>query len=407
MTNLLVNPGFEGKYQPWQGQADIMMAEGWLPFWVPQSPSDEPWRNRPPAYWAGTGAPFIRAGQTAQVCSTPWGTHIGGVMQTIPVTPGQRLRLRAYGFAWSTDTDTLGQSADPGNVRMKVGIDPTGGSTPFEPTVVWSVERSVYDQYDAGFVVETIATHPAATVFLLSAPELPRKHNDIFWDDASLELVQDVLLLPAEIPVDGLEMLFTGATQLGQPVGICVACRRSLQNIVVRVSGPAGGVDVRQVAVSTVGMGYSWQWEFVPSIEGPYTITASADGADPVTTTIRIAGAGMGLERMPQGNLSTRGKPRAQYERTYVLMPPDANTEWVAAVVESGILMERRFTLGFNRDDAGIGDLDRRTVIVVNPSAWPEPIEAWFALWYPGVSIHMVSAASPEDLRMALRTISV
>lgn len=403
MTNLLANPGFEGKYQPWQGQAEVMMAEGWLPFWVPQGPSDETWRNRPPAYWAAMGARLVRAGQTAQVCSTPWGTHIGGVMQTIPVSPGQRLRLKAYGFAWSTDADTPGQSSDPGNVRMKIGIDPAGGSTPFGPAVVWSVERSVYDQYDAGFTVETIATHPAVTVFLLSAPEMPRKHNDVFWDDASLEVVQDVYLLPEETSGDGLDLVFTGETQqVGQPVGVRVTGRRLLQNMLVCVSNPAGSVSVRQIGVAASGPGYAWQWEFVPDVEGPYTVTASADGVDTVGTTIRISGGVTGSEPMPRGVLSTRGRPRAQYERTYILMPPDANREWVSAVVESGILIENRWSLGFNRDDAGIGDLDKRTVIVVNPSAWPEPIEAWFALWYPGVAVRMVSAASPEDLRIAL-----
>lgn len=403
MTNLLVNPGFEGRYQPWQGQAEVMLAEGWLPFWVPQSPSDEPWRNRAPAYWPATGSRLVRAGQTAQVCSTPWGTHIGGVMQTISVIPGQRLRLKAHGFAWSTDADTAGQSTDPGNVRMKIGIDPAGGSTPFGSSVVWSVERSVYDQYDAGFTVETIATHPAVTVFLLSAPEMPRKHNDVFWDDASLEVLQDVYLLPAETSSNGLELVFTEATQqVGQPVGVHVACRRLLQNMLVCVSGPEGGVSVRQVGVATDGPGYSWQWEFVPAVAGPYTVTASADGVDAVTTTIRIAGDVTGPELLPPGYSSARGKPRAQYERTYILMPPDANMEWVLAVIESGILMERRWSLGFSRDDAGIGDLDNRTVIAINPDAWPEPVEAWFALWYPGVTVRAVPAASPEELRIAL-----
>jgi hypothetical protein len=86
-------------------------------------------------------------------------------------------------------------------------------------------------------------------------------------------------------------------------------------------------------------------------------------------------------------------------------MPPDTSREWMLAVLESGVLEERRWSLGFSRDDAGVGDLDKRTVIAVNPSAWPEPVETWFALWYPGVVVRSVVAGSPDELGVALRAL--
>jgi len=406
MTNLLANPGFEGQYQPWQGQTEVMVAGGWLPFWIPQNEADEAWRNRRPVYWAGLGARnprFVRAGQTAQVYSSPWGTHIAGLMQTISVKPGQRLRFKAYGYAWSTDADTLGTSTNPGHVRMKVGIDPTGGTTPFASTVVWSVERAVYDHYDAGFTVEAIATHPSVTVFLLSAPEWPRKHNDVYWDDASMEVIYGETELVDEAVDDAAVLLLTRETQqVGAPVVARVKCPHLLNNVRLQVSGPSGIISPRQRGVSSTEREHVWRWEFDPVVEGPYTATVNSDEYDAITATILI-GTGITTGGLVSQSIPhERGKPRTQYERTYILMPPGADREWQEAVLDSGVLLERGWTMGFNRDDAGIGDLDRRTVVVVNPSAWPEPIEAWFDRWYPGVNLRPVSVASPDALRVAL-----
>jgi hypothetical protein len=98
-----------------------------------------------------------------------------------------------------------------------------------------------------------------------------------------------------------------------------------------------------------------------------------------------------------------RGKPREQYERTYVLLPPDADAAWAQAVVQ-GAWDAKRFTIGSSADDAGIGDLDTRRVIAVNPQNWPGPqtLEAFFAKYYPGVEYVPVTASSPQDLAQKL-----
>ncbi len=94
-----------------------------------------------------------------------------------------------------------------------------------------------------------------------------------------------------------------------------------------------------------------------------------------------------------------RGKPRVQYERTYVLLPPDADAAWAQAVVE-GLWDTTRFTIGGSADDAGIGDLDARRVVAVNPSNWPGPqtLEEFFKKHYPGVEYVAVTASTPDDL---------
>lgn len=66
-----------------------------------------------------------------------------------------------------------------------------------------------------------------------------------------------------------------------------------------------------------------------------------------------------------------RGQPRVQYHRRYVLLPGSAGPEWATAVAEASYGQNPGdFTVGKSADDAGIGDLERRTVIVVNPEEW-------------------------------------
>lgn len=99
-----------------------------------------------------------------------------------------------------------------------------------------------------------------------------------------------------------------------------------------------------------------------------------------------------------------RGTPRVPYERTYVLLPPQADQAWAEAVVMA-TWDTRRFTVGGSADDAGIGDLPVRRVIAVNPEGWPGDLAAFFAKHYPGVALVPVSAESPEELAEILRTL--
>jgi hypothetical protein len=100
------------------------------------------------------------------------------------------------------------------------------------------------------------------------------------------------------------------------------------------------------------------------------------------------------------------GLPRVQYERTYVLLPPHADANWARAVV-SGSWEDRKFTIGGSADDAGIGDLDVRRVIAVNPDRWPsgQTLQAFFARYYPGVEYYPLQVASPEELRIRLESL--
>jgi len=101
-----------------------------------------------------------------------------------------------------------------------------------------------------------------------------------------------------------------------------------------------------------------------------------------------------------------RGQPRVQYERTYVLLPPSADTAWMRAVVES-TWDQRRYTIGGSADDAGVGDLDVRRVIAINPQEWQgdQSLEEFYVQYYPGVEYRAITAATPEELAQKLASL--
>lgn len=92
-----------------------------------------------------------------------------------------------------------------------------------------------------------------------------------------------------------------------------------------------------------------------------------------------------------------RGLPRVQYERTVVLLPPNAGLELVRTVTDAAYVY--RSTVGSSADDAGVADLDKRVVVAVNPSGWPTDLESFFKQFYPGVEYYAVTGTNDYQLR--------
>jgi murein DD-endopeptidase MepM/ murein hydrolase activator NlpD len=103
------------------------------------------------------------------------------------------------------------------------------------------------------------------------------------------------------------------------------------------------------------------------------------------------------LDPLPVG----RGEPRVDYARTYVLLPPNAGTEWARAVVDA-TWQAHRLTVGGSADDAGLGDLSQRRVIAINPNNWNGDLETFFVQHYPGVIYCALEAERPDVLIDAL-----
>lgn len=102
-----------------------------------------------------------------------------------------------------------------------------------------------------------------------------------------------------------------------------------------------------------------------------------------------------------------RGAPRVQYARTFVLLPNDCTAEeinaYIAALLAAGYV-EKRWTIGFSADDAGIGDLDVRRIIAIDPQRWSDDLREFFAREYPGTE-YLAVVSGGRGLAVTLRTI--
>jgi LysM repeat protein len=196
-TNLLFNGGFEGTYvAPLPGNDNINVAGGWVPYWLQGSPYDNArgFKLQPEYKGAFThDYPYtrVRSGALAQQYFHSYGAFVGGVLQEVNVPRNTRLRFTAWGQAWSClwyHRCPQAQSWRPAPMYMRIGIDPTGGTDWTSANIVWSEYASPYDAYQL-FTVEANAAGTRATVFLYAAPEWPNDDNDVYWDDAVLEVV--------------------------------------------------------------------------------------------------------------------------------------------------------------------------------------------------------------------------
>jgi len=175
-------------------------------------------------------------------------------------------------------------------------------------------------------------------------------------------------------------------------VVVVAACEQGLSNVKLTASKPDGSVLPRgPVQVGKVGDLHTWTYELSPvQVRGVYELRFTADDVPDLVQTMLVQ----------------TGLPRAQYERTYVLLPPDADAEWAKVIVEE-TWNEKRFTVGSSADDAGIGDLDVRKIIAINAGHWssagdpqdPQDLIDFYKENYPGVELVCLTAETPEQLR--------
>jgi LysM repeat protein len=185
--NLLTNPGFEDPYITIGGDQTVQVAQGWTPWHVPRGANDPTFANSAPEYYpTAPDSTRIHSGSNAQLISSFFATHTGGVYQRVTnVTAGAQLQLHVFAYIWSSTLDDVGKSEQNGGVNFQVGIDPTGGTDGTSPNVIWSQPVSEYDTY-SDYSVSATASGSAVTVFTRSTISFPVKNNNIYLDDASL-----------------------------------------------------------------------------------------------------------------------------------------------------------------------------------------------------------------------------
>ena len=205
--NLLNNPSFEhpyGAYNPPGGHGDCQWgpcnsaqtAAGWTPYWRPGYESQTDTIVMPeykPADPIFTDPLRVRTGNAAQVYFTVWTTHQAGFYQQVEVEAGKAYCYSVWAHSWSAnDNDDAYSGPEYGNLRQRVGIDPTGGTDWQSGGIAWGEFRVQPDIYQP-FVVTATAQSDVITVYAYSENEWAVEHNDTYWDDAYLGEVEPVL----------------------------------------------------------------------------------------------------------------------------------------------------------------------------------------------------------------------
>ncbi len=204
---LLINPGFEDPFVQ-EGSANLFVANSWQPWYVvpdgvtyPTKCAGDDANCKPyqipvyhPSQPQNAKVPPRALSGNSQQWGASYAVYIAGVYQQVSnIAPGTQLRFSAYTQGFNCDDDRgcfgpsgqYGYSYEPGNMQMRVGIDPTGGTNAFASTVVWS---SFVNPLDA-FVLQqvgAVAQSDKVTVFVWSSPTFPEKHTEVYVDSASL-----------------------------------------------------------------------------------------------------------------------------------------------------------------------------------------------------------------------------
>ncbi len=247
--DLLRNGDFEeGDYASgWAFQdniPEVQVAPGWRAFYAdfPPAYAIKPARcNDNPnngCYWArpefrdNKAAEFanrVQSGLKSQKYFTFGRQHEAGMMQQVTgIVPGTRLHFQAFVMLWScmagenwSTCPTTPYSNSPSLMHARVGIDPTGGTDPLAPTVVWSAESNDVDVW-LQLQVEAVAQSDRVTVFTYTRADwtdmIPRVHNDVYVDNASLVVVGAAAPQPKTVtPVKTTTPAKTTTTTTGTP----------------------------------------------------------------------------------------------------------------------------------------------------------------------------------------------
>ena len=416
MANLLKNPGFEGgwwrKTHTGQEFGEIFVPENWVAFWkegkpVPHDPSNPNGYGRPEMHIINREPPFldpfrVKGGTKGLKFFTFYRIHMAGVYQRVGgIQPGQHLNASGWAHAWSSVgddpkiSDGVGRQAfysrvsdyaNDDSVRnfvFEVGIDPKGGQDPWSANVIWGEGAHIYNAFGQIPVVEAVAESDSVTVFVRSSVLWPFKHCDAYVDEIELTIVDEpvpvqptqIEVKPVEIKAGKLfEVIATGGSDLNK-----LNLKFVNENVFQK---PPIIFDNRAI------------WRCVAIESGTY----AAQVTDAATRTYTLS---ITVEDVLLVAPTDFFPPRIDYERTYVLLPPGGSNAWIQAVIDSGAWSKNLWTVGSSADDAGLGPTKRR-VIAVNPQRWPSDLKAFFDLYYPGVEMVTILAATPNDLRQIL-----
>lgn len=188
-ANLLRDGGLEGTYTS-RGRNDLNIPTDWS-IWIGETPHTEDWMNLPPVAYPHNGPdPVPHGGARSLNLNKGYATFTAAVYQQVSVENGANVQASAYAFLRTCNipdgAETCTSSPDS-NAYTRVGIDPNGGTNPFDVDVVWSNNAAPHETWEQ-MTVSTTTTGTTATLFLYTTMQWPSEFNNVYWDDAVFSL---------------------------------------------------------------------------------------------------------------------------------------------------------------------------------------------------------------------------
>lgn len=188
-ANLLRDGGFEGTYSS-RGRSDLNIPLDWS-IWVGETPHTEAWMNLPPVGFPHNGPdPAPHGNARSQNLNKGYATFTAALYQQVSVPNGSNVTGSAWAFIRTCDIPAGAEtctSSPESNAYTRVGIDPNGGTNPFDSDVVWSSNAAPHDTWEQ-MTVSATATGETVTLFLYATQQWPKQLNNVYWDDASLSI---------------------------------------------------------------------------------------------------------------------------------------------------------------------------------------------------------------------------
>lgn len=395
--NFLQNGALDRGFAPYRNDEEVQTAAGWGAWWLEPAEDDPEWKNHKPLFEAAA-----LEDRPVQKISSPWATHTAGLYQQLPAAPGNRYQFQVEGQAWLGEKDQPVGSDAAADPNLQIGLDPTGGLDPASPLIIWSDVAQPLGQWQT-LELTAAAEAEIITVYLKSAPALPRRQQAVFWRNALLAPIGRYQRSRYIVgPGDTYIAVTPEEPQPGQRVMAVVSSARNQSYVDLTVTRPDGAAAVVAFqGVSQEEGRWQWRYEFGLAGVGQYDARFVGDrGARLLAQQwLDVAETTPAEASDAQAAAETA---RIEYRRVYVLLPPTADAKWAAGAVRGSF--DGRYTVGFSADDAGVGALKERHVLAVNPHHWPEPLTAgWFRKHYPGVRYTAVVANTPDDLEAWLR----
>ena len=189
--NLLINGDFEGEFNP--------VPSGWHYFWWGDGSIAQ--ESLPMPRFALERTVVMKGGSQSWRVDSAIPMMVG-IYQRVPITPETVVNLSAYTTAVA-DGETW--------VRQQIGIDPTGGSDPSSPLILWS-EQAQYVNGEWGqldIVGQAGSATEYVTIYLATSPDLPLPYT-AYFDEAVLEIISHPIRQLSPLPTPTADPLLNG-----------------------------------------------------------------------------------------------------------------------------------------------------------------------------------------------------